>query len=231
MRTIGLIGGMSWESTLPYYRLINEAVRSSLGGLHSAKIILYSVDFHEMEDFQARGDWEAAAGRLTGIGRILREAGADGLVLCTNTMHQVADRLEAEAKVPLLHIVDAVGQAVRCAGPRRVGLLGTRFTMEGEFYAKRLGAHGVQVVLPDRDDRALVHRIIYEELCCGQVLDGSRREILRIMDLMALRGAGGVVLGCTELSLLSLDAMARVPVFDTTRIHAGAAAKWALEAD
>ncbi len=229
MKTIGLLGGMSWESTLPYYRLINEAVRDRLGGLHSARLVLYSVDFHGIEQLQAAGQWDEA-GRLLGeAGRALRAAGADFLVLCTNTMHRVAPAIEAAAGLPLLHIADPTAAAIHRAGHRRVGLLGTRFTMEQGFYKDRLrDLHGLDVLLPPAPDRERVHRVIYDELCRGRIEPGSRAAYRRILADLVAAGAQAVVLGCTEISLLVGEADASVPLFDTTRLHALAAAERAL---
>jgi aspartate racemase len=228
MKTIGLIGGMSWESTLPYYRYINEAVKERLGGLHSARIVLYSVDFHDVEELQRRGAWEEGGALLAGTARALEAAGADFLVLCTNTMHKVADAIEAAVDLPLLHIADATAAEIRQAGLSRVGLLGTRFTMEQAFYRDRLTAAGIEVLVPDAAGRAEVHRVIYEELCVGVVSERSRDAYrLVIADLVA-RGAGAVVLGCTEIGLLVDANDASVPLFDTTRIHARRAAEFAL---
>ncbi|MHB1528026.1 MAG: aspartate/glutamate racemase family protein [Acidiferrobacteraceae bacterium] len=230
MRTIGLIGGMSWESTVPYYRLINETVKERLGGFHSARIVLYSVDFHEIEHLQATGDWDGAGHLLAQAAVALHAAGAEGLVLCTNTMHKVAPAIERAVTIPLLHIADATGEDIQRGGLATVGLLGTRFTMEEDFYTGRLRErHGIEVVIPDTVDRERIHRIIYEELCLGRVLDPSRTECQRIMQRLVDRGAEGVILGCTELSLLLGPGDAPVPVFDTTGIHALRAAEWALE--
>jgi aspartate racemase len=229
VKTIGLIGGMSWESTVPYYRLINETVRERLGGLHSARIVLYSVDFHEIEQLQRAGDWETAGLLLARVARSLHAAGADFLVLCTNTMHKVAGAIEAAAPIPLLHIADPTAVAVRAAGCSTVGLLGTRFTMEEDFYRERLRRnHGLEVLVPDKEDRDLVHRVIYDELCLGKVLPDSRAQYRRIMARLADRGAEAIILGCTEISLLVDASDAAVPLFDTTRIHAVSAALHAL---
>lgn len=229
MKVIGLIGGMSWESTLPYYRQINETVRERLGGLHSAKIILISVDFHEIEDMQRAGDWEAAGAAMASAARTLEAAGADFLVLCTNTMHRVADSITTAVGIPLFHIADPTAAAIKQAGHSTVGLLGTQFTMEQAFYRERLRErHGLQVLVPDPAGRALVHRIIYDELCLGTVLPESRAAYRRIMADLAARGAQAIILGCTEISLLVGQQDAGVPLFDTTAIHARAAAVEAL---
>lgn len=229
MKTIGLIGGMSWESTVPYYRLINEAIKNRLGGLHSAKLVLYSVDFHDIERLQHAGDWEAAGAHLARAARALEAAGADFLVLCTNTMHKVAPAIEAAAGIPLLHIADPTAFEIKRAGHASVGLLGTRFTMEEAFYRERLSErHGLRVLVPNAQDRDIVHRIIYEELCLGVVLPESRGEYRRIMQSLAAQGAEAIILGCTEISLLVGQQDAAVPLFDTTAIHAWAAAEMAL---
>jgi aspartate racemase len=231
MKTIGLIGGMSWESTVPYYRQINETIKQSMGGLHSAKIVLYSVDFHEVEQLQRAADWEGAGVLLAHAARALESAGADFLVVCTNTMHKVAPAIEAAVRIPLLHIADPTAAAIQGAGYAKVGLLGTRFTMEQDFYRDRLRArHGIEVMVPDQADRDLVHRVIYEELCLGKVLPDSRAHYLRVMAALAARGAEAIILGCTEISLLVDQRDAAIPLFDTTAIHARAAAELALPA-
>jgi aspartate racemase len=229
MKTIGLIGGMSWESTVPYYRQINEAIKTALGGLHSAKIVLYSVDFHDVEQLQQAGDWEAAGELMAAAARALQAAGADFLVLCTNTMHKVVPAIESAVTIPLLHIADPTAEAITRAGYTRVGLLGTRFTMEQAFYRDRLSErHGLQVMIPNPADRDLVHRVIYGELCLGTVSADSRNEYRRIIADLVAQGAQAVILGCTEISLLIGPADSAVPLFDTTAIHARKAAEWAL---
>ncbi|MCU6500400.1 aspartate/glutamate racemase family protein [Rugamonas sp. A1-17] len=229
MKTIGLIGGMSWESTVPYYRQVNETVKAHLGGLHSAKVVLYSVDFHEIERLQHAGDWDAAGAMLAGAARSLRAAGADFLVLCTNTMHKVAPAIEAAVDIPLFHIADPTATAIKQAGHTKVGLLGTRFTMEQAFYKDRLRErHGLDVIVPDQHDRDIVHRVIYEELCLGRIIDASRAEYRRIIAGLVAQGAQAIILGCTEISLLVAPQDADVPLFDTTAIHARQAAEWAL---
>jgi aspartate racemase len=231
MKTIGLIGGMSWESTIPYYRQINETIKQRLGGLHSAKIILYSVDFHEVEQLQRAGDWDSAGVLLAHAARTLESAGADLLVVCTNTMHKVAPAIEAAVAIPLLHIADPTAAAIKGEGYAKVGLLGTRFTMEQDFYRDRLRErHGIEVLVPDQADRELVHRVIYEELCLGKVLPESRAHYLRVMAELAARGAQAIILGCTEISLLVDQRDSTIPLFDTTAIHARAAAELALSA-
>jgi aspartate racemase len=229
MRTLGLLGGMSWESTLPYYRTINETVRQQLGGLHSARLVLYSVDFHDIERLQQACDWNGAARLLSQAARSLHAAGAQGLVLCTNTMHKVADAIEAAAPIPLLHIADPTARAIRSTGLSKIGLLGTRFTMEQAFYKDRLQqSHGLEVLAPESWEREQVHRIIYDELCQGVVNDASRAIYREVMAALVARGAQGIILGCTEISLLVGAADAAVPLFDTTRLHAESAARWAL---
>jgi aspartate racemase len=229
LKIIGLIGGMSWESTVPYYRQINETIKDRLGGLHSAKIVLYSVDFHDIERLQHAGDWEAAGAMLAEAARSLEAAGSDFLVLCTNTMHKVAPIIEAAVTIPLLHIADSTAAEIKRAGHSTVGLLGTRFTMEQAFYRDRLSdRHELEVIVPSAEDRDTVHRIIYEELCLGVVLPESRSEYRRIMERLASRGAEAIILGCTEISLLVSRQDSKVPLFDTTAIHARAAAEEAL---
>lgn len=229
MKTIGMIGGMSWESTIPYYRQINETIKEKLGGLHSAKIILYSVDFHEIERLQHAGDWEAAGVILAQAARSLELAGADFLVLCTNTMHKLAHVIEAAVAIPLFHIADPTAQAIKDAGYDKVGLLGTRFTMEQDFYRERLHSkHGLQVLVPELADRDIIHQVIYEELCLGKINEASRQHYRRIMARLKDSGAQAIILGCTEISLLVGQDDAGVPLFDTTAIHARSAALWAL---
>ena len=230
MKTIGLIGGMSWESTVPYYQVINRVVGERLGSLHSAKIALYSVDFHEIEQLQHAARWAESGAILADAARAVRRAGADFLVLCTNTMHKVAPQIEAAVDIPLLHIADATAARVTAAGMRTVGLLGTRFTMEQDFYRGRLEErHGLEVLIPPAEARDVVHRVIYGELCLGQVLDGSRAAFRDVVAGLVTRGAQGVILGCTEIGLLLRPEDASVPLFDTATIHAEAAAMYALE--
>jgi len=228
MKIIGLIGGMSWESTVTYYRLINEGVKQRLGGLHSAKILLDSVDFHEIERLQSSGDWDTAGVILANSARALEHAGADFLVLCTNTMHKVAPAIENGVTIPLLHIADATAAQIKRAGLRTIGLLGTRFTMEQDFYRGRIEAHGIKVVAPDAEDRDLVHRVIYDELCLGDIRDDSRNAYREVIARLAARGAEGIIFGCTEIGLLVSAADSPVPVFDTTAIHAASAVEFAL---
>jgi aspartate racemase len=229
MKVVGLIGGMSWESTIPYYRQINELIKERLGGLHSAKIILYSVDFHDIERLQHAGDWETAGQLLGDAARCLERAGADFLVLCTNTMHKVAAAIEAAVHIPLLHIADPTAAEITAAGFSTVGLLGTRFTMEESFYKDRLQErHGLRIMTPMSEDSQIIHRIIFEELCMGHTFEESRNEFRRVIQSLVHRGAEAVILGCTEISLLVDQRDSAVPLFDTTHIHARKAAEWAL---
>ncbi len=229
MKTLGLIGGMSWESTVPYYRQINQTVKATLGGLHSAKIILYSVDFAEVEHLQASGQWDAAGELLANVAQKLEHAGADGLVLCTNTMHKVADTIANAVNIPLLHIADPTALAVKQAGFTQVGLLGTRFTMEQDFYRSRLEhQHGLTVLTPPQADRDLVHQVIYDELCRGDIHSSSRSSYLRVIADLHQQGAQAIILGCTEIALLVQPQDCALPLFDTTALHARSAAQWAL---
>lgn len=228
MKTIGLIGGMSWESTAEYYRLVNEFTRDRLGGLHSARCVLYSVDFAEIERLQVENRWTEAGEILGEAARALEAAGADMVLLCTNTMHKVADQVEAAVSIPLLHLADATADAVRASGLRRVGLLGTAFTMEQDFYRGRLEAGGLEVRVPEADGRATVHRVIYEELCRGVVREESRAAYRKVIEDLVADGAEGIILGCTEIELLITPADSPVPIFPTARLHAAAAVRAAL---
>jgi aspartate racemase len=229
MKRIGLLGGMSWESSAEYYRLINEATRDRLGGLHSADCLLRSVDFVEVERLQRSGDWERAGGLLGAEAAGLEAAGAELLVLCTNTMHKVADAITGAVGIPFVHIADTTAQAVKARGLTTVGLLATAYTMEQDFYVGRLrDRHGLEVIVPDAPDRRIVHDVIYEELCVGVVRDESRARYRRIMGDLAEQGAEGILLGCTEIDLLVGPQDASVPVFDTTRLHAIRAVELAL---
>jgi aspartate racemase len=230
MKVIGLIGGMSWESTVEYYRMINESIRETLGGLHSAKCVLYSVDFAEVAELQRQGKWAEAAQLLTSAAQSVEKAGANFVIICTNTMHKLADTIQSRIGIPLLHIADATAAKVKLAGVERVGLLGTRFTMEEDFYPGRLANQfGLEVMIPDENDRATVHRIIYEELCIGNIRPESKAQMAGIMNRLVETGAQGIILGCTELGLLLDAGDTRVPLFDTTRLHALAAVEYALE--
>ena len=225
-RTLGLIGGMSWASTAIYYRLINEAVAARLGGLHSARMVVHSFDFHDVEAMQQAGDWEAAGAALAQAGLGLRAAGAEALLICANTMHKVAGAVEAASGLPVLHVADAAAEAVLATPARRIGLLGTRYTMEQDFIRGRLADHGLEVIIPDDDDRLVVNRVIYDELCQGLVVDASREAYDRTIGRLIERGAEAIILGCTELGLLVETAP--VPLFDTTVLHAQAAANFAV---
>jgi aspartate racemase len=222
-RVIGMLGGMSWESTAEYYRLANEAVRHRLGGLHSARCLVASVDFAEIEALQVTGEWGRAGEVLAEVAKGLEAGGAELLVVCTNTMHKVADQIEAAIDIPLLHLADTTAAAIRQAGLTTVGLLGTAFTMEQAFYRDRLASHGLTVLVPPPDDRAEVHRIIYDELCLGVINDKSRPIYRGVIERLAAAGAEGIVLGCTEIELLVSAADSPVPVFATTRLHVEAA--------
>ena len=228
MKTIGLLGGMSWESTELYYRLINEETRRRLGGLHSAPVAMVSVDFQRIEELQHQGNWTAAGEILAGKARQVEAAGADFLLICTNTMHKVAADIEAAISIPLLHLADATAGRVRASGISTIGLLGTKFTMEQDFYRGRLEQQGLSVLTPGSEDREIVHRVIYEELCLGKVLEGSRKEYLRIIDRLAAAGAQGVIEGCTEIVMLVQQEHTQMPLFDTTAIHALEAVALAL---
>jgi aspartate racemase len=229
MKTIGLLGGMSWESTELYYRLINQGVKAKLGGLHSARIALVSVDFSDIEAMQMAGDWEAAGQALAQAARQVEAAGADFLLICTNTMHKVALQVQAAIGIPLLHVADATAERIKAAGMRTVGLLGTNFTMEQDFYKGRLvQQHGLDVLIPSKPDRDVVHRVIYDELCLGTVKDASRDAFLGIMADLHARGAQGIIEGCTEIVMLVQQEHTDIPLFDTTSIHAEAAVSEAL---
>ena len=229
MRTIGLIGGMSWESSAEYYRIINQRVRDQLGPLRSAQLLMYSVDFGPVEQAQHAGRWDDTALILEDAARRLQAGGAECVVLCTNTMHLVAPRIEAAVSIPFLHIADAAAAAAVAAGTLTVGLLGTAFTMEQDFLTSRLAAQGLTVLVPDADERRAVHRIIYEELCVGVISEASRQVYLRVIDALAARGAQAVILGCTEISLLVKPEHSDLPLLDTTELHAQAAVAFALE--
>ncbi|GAA2070636.1 aspartate/glutamate racemase family protein [Streptomyces albiaxialis] len=228
MKTIGLLGGMSWESTAEYYRLLNELTRERRGGLHSAPCVLYSVDFAHIETLQAQGRWDEAGKLLADAALAVQAAGADMVLICTNTMHKVADRVADAVRIPLVHLADTTADAVRARGMRRIGLLGTAFTMEQDFYRGRLASHGLDVLVPEAEGRARVHQVIYEELCVGVVRDESREDFKAVIDGLVARGAEGVVLGCTEIELLIGPGDSPVPVFPTTRLHAEAAVDLAL---
>ena len=229
MKTIGLIGGMSWESSLEYYRILNETVRTRLGGLHSAKCVMVSVDFAEIETLQHTGHWEKAGQILAEAASSLERAGADCVVLCTNTMHKLAGAIQAAVSIPFLHIADATALRVQASGLRKIGLLGTRFTMEEDFYKARLTANfGLEVLIPGQTERQLVHDVIYQELCLGIIRSGSKASYREIIAELVRQGAQGIILGCTEIGLLVKPEDSPLPLFDTTRIHAEAAVDCAL---
>ena len=231
MKTIGLLGGMSWESTVTYYQLINEAVKERLGGLHSAKILLHSVDFAEIEKCQSSGDW-ARSGEILGQAAAgLERAGADFVLICTNTMHKVAGDVQARISVPLLHIGEVTARALLAKGIHKAALLGTRYTMEQDFYRDRLAAAGIEVLIPDAPDRAELNRIIFDELCVGEIVRQPREKIRAVTEALAARGAQGAILGCTEIGLLLRQEDTRVPLFDTTALHAAAAVELALKGE
>lgn len=228
MKTIGMIGGMSWESTVTYYQIVNTVIKEQLGGLHSAKVLLYSVDFHEIERCQSDGDWEKSAAILTRAARRLERGGADFIVICTNTMHKITPQVQEHINIPILHIAQAAARRLKLRQIKQVALLGTIYTMEQNFYKAVLVKEGIGVLTPQGQDALLVNRVIYEELCLGTVSERSKREYLRIIELLARKGAQGVILGCTEIGLLIRQEDTLLPVFDTARIHAEEAALYAL---
>ena len=229
MKTIGMIGGMSWESSIEYYRIINETVKEKLGGLHSAVSLMYSVDFAEIEALQHAGRWDEATQTMIEAAQRVEAGGADFVIICTNTMHKMADEVEATINIPLLHIADATAEVIKTRGLRVIGLLGTKFTMEGDFYRGRLvEKHKLDVLIPETQDREVVHRVIYDELVLGQIKSESRVAYKQIIENLIAAGAQGIILGCTEIGLLVKDEDSRVPLFDTTHIHAVAAVEYAL---
>ncbi|MCP3738064.1 aspartate/glutamate racemase family protein [Rossellomorea sp. BNER] len=228
MKVIGLIGGMSWESSAEYYRIINKEVKNLLGGLHSAKCLLYSVDFDEIERFQANGDWEMAGKLLGDIAQSLEKGGADFIVICTNTMHKVIHYIEENISIPILHIADATANQIKESGINKVGLLGTKYTMEQDFYKSRLKSNGLEVLVPDNKERDVVNKVIYDELCLGKIKQSSRDYYKKVIENLVANGAEGIILGCTEIGLLVKPADSEVPLFDTTRIHAIESVKKAL---
>ncbi len=230
MKTMGLIGGMSWESSVQYYQIINSTVRKRLGGFHSAKCILYSVDFAEIELLQRQGNWDEATRLMIEAARSIEKAGADFVVICTNTMHKMADQVQKQIRIPILHIADATAEKVKALGLKKIGLLGTRFTMEEDFYKGRLVLkHGLDVIVPTAGQREVLHRIIYDELCAGIIKQSSEMIYLEIIEGLAREGAQGIILGCTEIGLLVRQEHCRIPLFDTTIIHAEAAVDYALK--
>ncbi len=229
MKTIGLIGGMSWQSTVPYYRLINEIVSQQLGGLHSAKLILWNMDFEAIASLQRQDRWQEAGEVMADAALRLQQAGAESIVICTNTMHKLVPAMQPHLQIPILHIADATAQVIRQAGLRKVGLLGTRFTMEDSFYVSHLREHyGLEVITPDAAARQLVHNVIFNELCVGEEKASSRVQYREIMAALVQQGAEGIIFGCTEIAMLVDQTDAAVPVFDTTTLHASYAAEWAL---
>jgi aspartate racemase len=229
MKTIGLIGGMSWESSIEYYRIINETVREKLGGLHSAKSVMVSVDFAEIEILQHQGRWDEATQAMINAARQVERGGADLVLICTNTMHRMAADVQNNIAIPLLHIADATADRIRAAGLQTIGLLGTRYTMEMDFYRGRLvDRHGLQVLIPPEEQRETVHRIIYDELVQGRILPASKSKYVKIIENLQAHGAQGIILGCTEIGLLVQEQDCALPLFDTTRIHAEAAVEYAL---
>ncbi len=229
MKTIGLIGGMSWQSTVPYYRLINEIVSQKLGGLHSAKLILWNMDFEAIASLQRQDRWQEAGEVMADAALRLQQAGAESIVICTNTMHKLVPAMQPHLQIPILHIADATAQVIRQAGLRKVGLLGTRFTMEDSFYVSHLREHyGLEVITPDAAARQLVHNVIFNELCVGEEKATSRAQYREIMAALVQQGAEGIIFGCTEIAMLVDQSDAAVPVFDTTTLHASYAAEWAL---
>ncbi len=230
MKTIGLIGGMSWESSIEYYRIINETVKTKLGGLHSAKSIMYSVDFAEIETLQHHGKWDEATKLMIDAAQKVENGGADFLVICTNTMHKMADEVQQNIQIPVLHIVDATAKKIKAQGLKKVGLLGTRFTMEEDFYKGRLiNRHGLGVIIPSDEEREIVHRVIYDELCNGEIKQLSKARFINIIENLVKEGAEGIISGCTEIGLLVKNQDSKVPLFDTTQIHAEAAVEYTLE--
>jgi aspartate racemase len=229
MKTVGLIGGMSWESTVTYYQLLNEGVKNALGGLHSAKVLLYSVDFYEVESLMSRGEWDKAAELLGGVAERLEQAGADMILICTNTLHKVAPQVQSRIHVPLVHIAEAAAEVLVARGISRVGLLGTKYTMTLDFYRDKLIERGIEVLIPEGDDIDLVNRVIFQELCLGVVNEDSRAEYLRVIESLQQCGAQGILLGCTELGLIVSSEDVSLPLFDTTIIHAQKAVELALK--
>lgn len=229
MKTIGLIGGMSWESSLEYYRIINQVIRERLGGYHSARILMYSFDFSEIAELPDKGGWGETAALIIDAARKLEKAGADVLLICTNTMHKVAEEVQDNVGIPLLHIANTAAEQIKARGLKKTGLLGTSFTMEDDFYKERLAEkHGLETIVPDEQERRIINNVIYNELCCGQIRESSKKEFRKIMQNLAVKGAEGIILGCTEICLLVNQQDVQIPVFDTTTIHATAAAVFAL---
>ncbi|MBN7576352.1 aspartate racemase [Clostridium sp. 2-1] len=229
MKTIGLIGGMSWESTVTYYQVLNNVIKEKLGGLHSAKCLLYSLDFHEIEKCQSTGEWEASAQILSEAALTLEKAGADFIVICTNTMHKVADKVQEAISIPILHIAEVTAQVLKAENITKIALLGTKYTMEQDFYKSKLIEDGIRVLIPDKEDIETVNKIIYNELCVGIISKHSKEVYLNIIDKLTNKGAQGVILGCTEIGLLVQQRDTKTPLFDTTLIHAEKAALFSIE--
>jgi len=230
MKTIGLIGGMSWESSLEYYRIINETVKEKLGGFHSAKCLMYSVDFEEVEKLQRNGKWDEATALMIDAAQRVKKGGADFVVICTNTMHKMAEEVQSSINIPLLHLADVTAERIKAQGLKKVGLLGTKFTMEEDFYKGRLiKKHGLEVMIPDDEEREAIHNILYNELCMGEIKKISKDKFKKIIDNLVLKGAEGIILGCTEIPLLIDKEDYEIPLFDTTRIHAEEAVEYALQ--
>lgn len=230
MKTIGLIGGMSWESSLEYYRIINETVKEKLGGFHSAKCLMYSVDFEEVEKLQRQGKWDEATDLMIDAAQRVKKGGADFVVICTNTMHKMAEEVQSSINIPLLHLADVTAERIKAQGLKKVGLLGTKFTMEEDFYKGRLiKKHGLEVMIPDDEEREVINNILYNELCMGEIKKISKDKFKKIIDNLVLKGAEGIILGCTEIPLLIDKEDYEIPLFDTTRIHAEEAVEYALQ--
>lgn len=230
MKTIGLIGGMSWESSLEYYKIINESVKEKLGGLHSAKSLMYSVDFEEIEKLQHEGNWNKLTEIMIEAAKNLEKGGADFVIICTNTMHKMADEVQENIQIPLLHMADLTGENIQKKGIKKIGLLGTKFTMEEDFYKGRLISNfGMKVLIPDEEERQMVHDVIYNELCLGEIKTSSKEKFIKIINNLVKNGAEGIILGCTEIPLLVKQEDVEIPLFDTTTIHAKSAVEYALK--
>lgn len=229
MKTVGLIGGMSWESTVTYYQILNNTIKNELGGLHSAKVLLYSVDFAEIEEHQSNGEWDKSADVLSTAACNLEKAGADFIVICTNTMHKVAPQIQAKISIPIIHIADATADSLLKNNIKKVALLGTKYTMVQDFYKSKIINRGIEVIIPNEEDIECINNIIYNELCLGKILDSSKKEVQKMIDSLKELGAQGVILGCTEIGLLIAERDSSLPVFDTTQIHATRAAIMSLD--
>ena len=229
LKTIGLIGGMSWESTVTYYKIINETVKEKLGGLHSAKCILYSVDFQEIEECQANGNWEKSGEILGEAANNLEKAGADFIVICTNTMHKVVNQIKEKISIPILHIAEMTAEKILEKGLKNIALLGTKYTMEQDFYKSKLIEKGINVIIPDKNDIEIINEVIYDELCLGTINSNSKKKFLEIVDKLRSKGAEGIILGCTEIGLLIKNEDTDVPLFDTAVIHAEEAAIYSIK--